>query len=194
MPPTSGDGECVSPPTEAFPGPGRSGGHRPRYRSSTHDCQFCRSLACLADKRLIAPLLASALIRIIRVLTSTSWITALSRCFVLIVALSIFAVTLPVRAEVPQPTRHRMSCCAHMAGERGHCGGSEPVKSQDRAMLPGLHGWAFVVFGLNRGFLFFIRTRRKTYRRDRRLIITVRPSSCSTAARLIVCSRRLAHA
>src|SRR6476646_1971958 len=63
-------------------------------------------------------------------------ITALSRCFVLIVALSIFAVTLPVRAEVPQPRQHRMSCCAHMAGERGHCGGSEPVKSQDRACCP----------------------------------------------------------
>jgi hypothetical protein len=64
-------------------------------------------------------------------------ITALSRCFVLIVALSIFAVTLPVRAEVPQPRQHRMSCCAHMAGERGHCGGSEPVKSQDRQCCPG---------------------------------------------------------
>ena len=59
-------------------------------------------------------------------------ITAFSRCFVLIVALSIFAVTLPVRAEVPQPPQHRMSCCAHMAGEHGHCGGSEPMKSQDR--------------------------------------------------------------
>jgi len=63
-------------------------------------------------------------------------ITALSRCFALIIALSIFAVTLPVRAEVPQPTRHRMGCYAHMAGERGHCGGSEPVKSQDRACCP----------------------------------------------------------
>src|SRR5438128_10785530 len=59
-------------------------------------------------------------------------ITALSRCFVLIVVSSIFAVTLPVRAEVPQPPQHRMSCGAHMAGERGHCGGGEPVKSQDR--------------------------------------------------------------
>jgi len=59
-------------------------------------------------------------------------ITALSRCFVLIVASSIFAVSLPVRGEVPQPPQHRMSCCAHMAGERGHCGGSEPMKSQDR--------------------------------------------------------------
>ena len=59
-------------------------------------------------------------------------ITALSRCIVLIVAASIFAVTLPTRAEVAQPTRHRMSCCAHMASERGHCGGSEPMKSQDR--------------------------------------------------------------
>jgi len=58
--------------------------------------------------------------------------TALSRCFVLIVVSSIFAVTLPIRAEVPQPPRQRMSCCAHMAGERGHCGGSEPMKSQDR--------------------------------------------------------------
>ena len=194
MPPTSGDGECVSPPTEAFPRPGRSGGHRPRYRSSTHDCQFCRSLACLADKRLYR---AVARVRVDSHHTRVNFdivITALSRCFVLIVALSIFAVTLPVRAEVPQPTRHRMGCCAHMAGERGHCGGSEPVKSQDRAMLPGLYGWAFVIFCLNRGFYFFTRTRRKTNRRNRRLIITVRPSSCSTAARLIVCSRRLAHA
>jgi hypothetical protein len=64
-------------------------------------------------------------------------ITALSRCFVLIVTLSIFAVTLPVRAEAPQPPRHQMSCCAHMAGERGHCGGGEPVKSQDRQCCPG---------------------------------------------------------
>jgi hypothetical protein len=61
-------------------------------------------------------------------------------------------------------------------------------------MLPGLHRWAFVVFNLNRGFYFFTRRRREIYRRNRRLIITVRPSSCSTAARLIVCSRRLAHA
>jgi len=58
--------------------------------------------------------------------------TALSRCFVLIVVSSIFAVTLPIRAQVPQPPRQRMSCCAYMAGERGHCGGSEPMKSQDR--------------------------------------------------------------
>jgi hypothetical protein len=64
-------------------------------------------------------------------------ITALSRYFALIVALSIFAVTLPVRAEVPQPRQHRMSCCAHMAGESGHCEGSEPVKSQDRQCCPG---------------------------------------------------------
>ena len=53
-------------------------------------------------------------------------------------------------------------------------------------MLPRLHRWAFVVFGFNRGFYFFTRTRRKIYRRNRRLIITVRPSSCSTAARLII--------
>jgi hypothetical protein len=59
-------------------------------------------------------------------------IIALSRWFVLILALSIVAVTLPIRAEVPQPQRHRMSCCAHMAGERGHCGGSEPIKSADQ--------------------------------------------------------------
>jgi hypothetical protein len=63
-------------------------------------------------------------------------ITALSRSFVLIVISSIFAVTLPVRAEVPQPPRQRMSCCAHMAGERGHCGGGEPVKSPDRQCCP----------------------------------------------------------
>ena len=59
-------------------------------------------------------------------------ITALSRCIVLIVAASIFAVTLPTRAEVPKPPRHRTSCCAHMPGESGHCGRTEPVKSQDR--------------------------------------------------------------
>jgi hypothetical protein len=59
-------------------------------------------------------------------------ITALSRCILLIVAASIFAVTLPIRAEVPKPPRHRMSCCADTPGERGHCGGAEPVKSQDR--------------------------------------------------------------
>ena len=100
-------------------------------------------------------------------------ITALSRCFVLIVALSIFAITLPVRAEVPQSRQHRMSCCAHMAGERGHCG--EANQSNPRPpMLPGLYRWAFVVFGLNRGFYFLTRRRRKIYRRDRRLIITVR--------------------
>jgi hypothetical protein len=59
-------------------------------------------------------------------------LTALSRCILLIVAASIFAVTLPTRAEVPKAAPYRMSCCAHMAGERGHCGDSEPVKSQDR--------------------------------------------------------------
>jgi hypothetical protein len=58
-------------------------------------------------------------------------ITALSRCFVLIVALSLVAVGLPARAEVPQqPSPPRMSCCNHLPGEPGHCGGSEPVKSQ----------------------------------------------------------------
>jgi hypothetical protein len=61
-------------------------------------------------------------------------------------------------------------------------------------MLPRLHRWPFLVFNLNRGFYFFTGRRQKTHRRNRRLIITVRPSSCSTAARLIVCSRRLAHA
>jgi hypothetical protein len=60
-------------------------------------------------------------------------ITALSRCFVLIVGVSVLAVGLPTRAEMPQkPPQHRMSCCAHVPGERGHCGGSEPLKSQDR--------------------------------------------------------------
>jgi hypothetical protein len=59
-------------------------------------------------------------------------ITALSRCFVLIVAASILAVTLPTRAEVPRAAPHRMSCCAHTPGEPGHCGGAEPVKSQER--------------------------------------------------------------
>jgi hypothetical protein len=53
-------------------------------------------------------------------------------------------------------------------------------------MLPGLHRWPFVAFNLTRGFYFFTRRRRKIYRRNRRLIITVRPSSCSTAARLII--------
>jgi len=65
-------------------------------------------------------------------------ITALSRGFVLIVALSIFAVTLPVRGDAPlqPPQQHRMSCCKHMPGEPGHCGGGEPVKSQDRQCCP----------------------------------------------------------
>ena len=59
-------------------------------------------------------------------------ITAVSRCFVLVVVLSIFAVTLPVFGNAPvQPPPHRMSCCKYTAGERGHCGGSEPVQSQD---------------------------------------------------------------
>ncbi|PYK70302.1 MAG: hypothetical protein DME44_11855 [Verrucomicrobia bacterium] len=53
-------------------------------------------------------------------------------------------------------------------------------------MLPGLYCWPFILFGFNRGFYFFTTTRRKTYRRNRRLIITVRPSSGSTAARLII--------
>src|SRR5437870_12316342 len=57
---------------------------------------------------------------------------ALSRYLILIVASSIFAVTLPVRGTVPPQPQHRMSCCAHMAREHGHCGGGEPVKSQDR--------------------------------------------------------------
>jgi hypothetical protein len=51
-------------------------------------------------------------------------------------------------------------------------------------MLPGLHRWPFVVFNLNRGFYFFTTRRQKTHRRNRRLIITVRPSTRSTAARL----------
>jgi hypothetical protein len=81
-----------------------------------------------------------AIINIARVrIDSRNWhvnfnlmITALSRCFVLIVALSIVAVGLPTRAEVPQqPPQHRMSCCKHMPGEPGHCLGSEPLKSQD---------------------------------------------------------------
>jgi hypothetical protein len=60
-------------------------------------------------------------------------IRALSRCFVLIVGLAILAVGLPTRAEVPQPKppQQRMSCCKHFPGEPGHCGGSEPLKSQE---------------------------------------------------------------
>lgn len=62
---------------------------------------------------------------------------ALSRCFVLIVVFSIFAVTLPVRGEVAPQPQHQMSCCAHTAPERGHCGnGGEPVKSEDRQCCP----------------------------------------------------------
>jgi hypothetical protein len=65
-------------------------------------------------------------------------ITALSRCLVLIVALSLVAVGLPTRAEVPQqPRPDRMSCCNHLPGEPGHCGGSEPVKSQDSQYCAG---------------------------------------------------------
>jgi len=64
--------------------------------------------------------------------------TALSRCFVLIVALSLVGVGLPTRAEVPQqPRPHRMSCCNHMPGEPGHCGGSEPAQSKDSQYCAG---------------------------------------------------------
>jgi hypothetical protein len=79
-------------------------------------------------------------------------ITALSRYIVLIVASSIFAVTLPVRAEVPR--QHRMSCCAHMAGERGHCGGSEPVKSQDRQCCPACTLGLSLFLTLTAAFIF----------------------------------------
>jgi hypothetical protein len=60
-------------------------------------------------------------------------ITALSRCLVLIVAFSVFAVTMPVRGAAPlQPPQHRMSCCKHFPGEPGHCGGTDqPVQSQN---------------------------------------------------------------
>jgi hypothetical protein len=102
-------------------------------------------------------------------------ITVLSRCFVLIVALSIFAVTLPVRAEVPQPPRHRMGCCAHVAGERGHCGGGEPVKSQDRQCCPActiglslfLASAAVFIFSPERGERFIDEIAASSSRSDR---------------------------
>jgi len=81
-------------------------------------------------------------------------ITALSRCFVLIVASSIFALSLPTRAEVPQPPRHRMTCCAHMAGERGHCDGSEPVKSQDHACCPACNVGLSLFLASTAAFIF----------------------------------------
>src|SRR5439155_26025305 len=60
-------------------------------------------------------------------------------------------------------------------------------------MLPGLYRWAFVVFGLNRAFYFFTRTRGKTHPRELGFDVTGRPSSCFTPALLIFGSRRLAH-
>src|SRR5256885_15882576 len=87
---------------------------------------------------------------------------ALSRCFALIVALSIFAVTLPVRAEVPQPRQHRLSCCAHMAGKRGHCRGSETLKSQDRQCCPGCAVGLSLFLTSTAGFFFFPEGGKKT--------------------------------
>ena len=51
-------------------------------------------------------------------------------------------------------------------------------------MLPRLHGRTLTLFGFNLRFSFFTRTRRKAYGRSRRLIITIRSSACSTAARV----------
>src|SRR5262250_3215138 len=104
-------------------------------------------------------------------------ITALSRCCVLIVALSIFAVTLPVRGDAPpQPTQHRMSCCKHMPGEPGHCGGgSEPVQSQDSQCCSAcgvglslfLAAASVPIFSSERGERFFSETAVPSSRSDR---------------------------
>jgi hypothetical protein len=103
-------------------------------------------------------------------------ITALSRCFVLIVALSIFAVTLPVRAGAPvQPPQHRMSCCKHFPGEPGHCGGGEPVQSQDSQCCSAcnvglslfLASASVLIFSHEGGEKFFSKTAASSSRSDR---------------------------
>jgi hypothetical protein len=103
--------------------------------------------------------------------------TALSRCFVLIVALSVFAVTLPVRGDSPpqSPQQHRMSCCKHFPGEPGHCGGSEPMQSQDSQCCSAcnvglslfLASASVFVFSSERGEKFFSETAASSSRFDR---------------------------
>ena len=131
---------CVSSATELFP----------RYRASAVNVYLSRPAVIDRRDRSSMPVVRFGVLwRVYRInilsrrarscVDSHSYsvsfdivITALSRCIVLIVAASIFAVTLPTRAEVPKPPRHRMDCCAHMAGEHGHCGANEPVGTQDR--------------------------------------------------------------
>jgi hypothetical protein len=61
-------------------------------------------------------------------------------------------------------------------------------------VLLGRQCWTFIVPGFGFGLGFFFGTRAEICQRNRRVIITIRSSACSTAARLIVGSRRLAHA
>ena len=61
-------------------------------------------------------------------------------------------------------------------------------------MLLGLQCWTFIVPGFRVGLYFFLRSRGEFCQRNRRFIITIGSSACSTAARLTVNSRRLAHA
>src|SRR5690242_3297142 len=101
----------------------------------------------------------------------------LSRCFVLIVALSIFALTLPVRGYSPPqlPQQHRMSCCQHFPGEPGHCGGREPVQSQNSQCCPACNvglslfpaSASLFIFSFDRGEKFFSETAASSSRSDR---------------------------
>jgi hypothetical protein len=103
--------------------------------------------------------------------------TALSGGVVLIVALSVFAVTLPVRGDSPpqRPQQHRMSCCNHFPGELGHCGGTEPVQSQDSqccsvcnvglSLFPA--SVSVLVFSSERGQKFVSETAASSSRSDR---------------------------
>jgi hypothetical protein len=61
-------------------------------------------------------------------------------------------------------------------------------------VLLGLQCWTFIVRGFRIRLCFFFRTRGEVFQRNRRFIVTIRSSACSTAANLIVSSRRLAHA
>jgi len=103
-------------------------------------------------------------------------ITALSRCLAVIGGLSIFAVALPVRSDAFfKPAQHPMSCCKHLPGERGHCGGGEPVQSQDsqccsacNAVLSLFLAWASVhIFSCERGEKFISETIGSSSRSDR---------------------------
>ena len=120
---------------------------------------------------------AASLLRLIRSVTVRFVITGLSRCcFVLIVALSIFAVTLPVRgARLVQPPAHPMSCCKHFPGEPGHCGGGEPVQSQDSQCCSACNGGlslflasaSVLIFSSERGEKLFSETAVSSSRSDR---------------------------